>query len=246
MLKINMMNKIIFHSNRMYNKSSDKFHPVPSKKSVPDWYSNASRIEKDNNGNPYLNHLGGEVFSFKACPALIDMFTAGYLYKTPCDLLFYKDQNGDTQVKTEKGFEDFCGSRQAMREFVVPNGYGENHFHWYPNWAPSVPDGYSVLYLNPINRFDLPFITTAGIIDNDKMDTPGLVPFFLQKEFTGIIPAGTPYLQVIPFKRENWEMEIKHYEYSEILKRHQAQADLYRKKEGGQYKKFTWTRKRYE
>jgi len=238
------MNKIIFHSNRLYNQSSNKFHPIPAKKSVPDWYSKASRFEKDENGNTYLNHLGGEVFSFKACPALVDIFTSGYLYVTPCDLTFYKNGN-KIEIKTERGFEDFCGPRQAMREFVVPYGYEEDHFHWYPNWAPSLPEGYSAIYVNPINRFDLPFISTAGIIDNDKMDTPGLVPFFIRKDFEGTIPAGTPYLQIIPFRREDWEMEIKFYTYAEILQRHQAQADLYRKKEGGQYKKFTWSKKRY-
>lgn len=240
------MNKIIFHSNRLYNNISHLFNPIPSKKIVPEWYSKASRVEKDLYGNTYLNHLGGKVFSFKACPALMDIFTAGYFYVTPCDITFFKNENNKIQIKTEKGFEDFCGPRQAMREFVVPSGYEEDHFHWYPNWAPSVPKGYSILYLNPINRFDLPFITTAGIIDNDDMDTPGLVPFFIKKDFEGIIPKGTPYLQLIPFKREDWEMEIKYYNYSEILDRHQFQADLYRKKEGGQYKKFTWKRKRFE
>ncbi len=27
-------------------------------------------------------------------------------------------------------------------------------------------------------------------------------------EFSGMIPAGTPIVQVIPFKREPWEMQI--------------------------------------
>lgn len=241
------MNKITFHANRLYNKVSDKYHPALAKTLIPKWYSSADRYEKNlSNGEYYLNNEGGKMLSFKACPALLDIFTSGYIYTTPCDLTFFKNGEGITVVKTEQGFEDFCDSRQPMPNFFVPEGYSENHFHWYPNWAPEVPEGYSAIYLSPINRFDLPFITTAGIIDNDKMNTPGLIPFFLRKDFEGVIPSGTPYLQIIPFKREDWKMDLKFYNYTEILERHNQQANLYRTKNGGEYKKHTWFRKRYE
>jgi hypothetical protein len=42
-------------------------------------------------------------------------------------------------------------------------------------------------------------------------------PFFLKKDFNGIIKAGTPIIQAIPFKRETWDMEVidsgKPYKY---------------------------------
>ena len=186
------------------------------------------------------------MLNFKACPALLDVLTSGYLYVTPCDIEFIKDSSGNLSVKTELGFEDFCASRPEMKDFKTPIGCLDQHFHWYPNWAPRLPEGYSALYITPVNHFELPFITTAGIIDNDKMDTPGLVPFFLSKDFEGIIPAGTPYLQIFPFKREDWEMDIKLHSHDEIFERHNYQAALYRTKEGGAYKKYTWSRKKYE
>jgi hypothetical protein len=34
------------------------------------------------------------------------------------------------------------------------------------------------------------------------------MPFFLIIGFSGVIPAGTPYVQMIPFKREDWASEI--------------------------------------
>ena len=149
-------------------------------------------------------------------------------------------------MSTIMGYEDFCQIRPKMDHFPTPAGHYDDHFHWYPNWAPSLPKGYSALYVSPINRFDLPFTTVAGIIDNDKMDTPGLMPFFLKKGFTGIIPAGTPYVQIIPFKRDDWESEYKFYTPQEIYDRHNAQADLLRVPEGGSYKKHIWSRKRYK
>jgi hypothetical protein len=45
-----------------------------------------------------------------------------------------------------------------------------------------------------------------GIVDTDTYF--GLInfPFVLNDlSFTGIVPKGTPIVQVIPFKRENWE-----------------------------------------
>jgi hypothetical protein len=215
------MNKITFHSNRLYNRVKESFRPIPSKSYVPKWYSSADRYEKiPGTEDYYLNPEGGKMFSFKGCPALLDVFTSGYLYVTPCDITFYKE-GGITKVKTEQGFEDFCASRPATPNLEVPKGYQKEHFHWYPNWAPSLPEGYSALYVSPLNRFELPFITTAGIIDNDKMDTPGLMPFFLRDDFVGTIPVGTPYVQIIPFKREDWEMDFKFYEYNEIIERHE-------------------------
>jgi len=240
------MNKIVFHSNRLYNNSSDKFYPVPSKEMVPKWYSSADRYLKIPGSEEYYhNEQGGKMLSFKACPALVDIFTAGYMYKTPCDITFYKNAEGITKVKTSLGFEEFCDERPEMDDFSNPKGYLPYHFHWYPAWAPKLPKGYSALYLSPVNRFDLPFITTAGIIDNDNMDTPGLIPFFLREDFEGVIPEGTPYVQIIPFKREDWSMEIEKHNYEDIVLRHEYQAKLYRTKDGGAYKKHTWSKKRY-
>lgn len=225
------MPKITFHSNRPYNIKNNTLNPNPVKKNVPKWFTDASRhwFPEDKSS-----------LSFKACPALIDAFLSGYVLKTPCDIYI----NGNNII-TEKGYEDFCAARPDMVGFPKPFGF-QRHFHWYPNWMPGLEDGYSALYVQPLNRFDLPFITVSGIIDNDKMNTPGLMPFFLQDGFEGLISKGTPYVQIIPYKRENWESEEKMYSIKEILERHEYQANKFRVPEGGAYKKKVWSRKRYD
>ena len=242
-----MSNKITFHSNRLYNIISPDFNPQPTKNLVPDWFKTANKYEINNNtGNPWINTEGGFVRSFKSCPGLLDIFITGYMYVTPCNITFSKNIDGQTVVKTESGFEDFVGSRAPMNEFEVPHGYSKEHFHWYPNWAPQVPDGYSILYLSPINRFDLPFITVSAIIDNDKMNTPGLMPFFLKDNFEGMIPKGTPYMQLIPYKREEWKMDSEYHSLESLQKRHNDQASRFRTKEGGAYKQSVRSLKKYE
>jgi hypothetical protein len=241
-----MINKIFFHSNREYSLYSKEDHPEPSSKFIPKWYSDADKYVKDpNTGEHVTNYDGGKMPSFKACPAMLDIYTTGYMLKTPCDLFFY-EKNGIVEVKTPNGYEDFCASRPPMPDFISPEGYHLKHFHWYAQWAPELPEGYSAIYLNPINRFDIPFITVAGIIDNDKVTTPGLIPFFLRKGFTGVVPKGTPYIQIIPFKREDWESEIKLHNQEEIIQRYKDSADMFRKPGGDVYKKNIWSRRKYK
>ena len=32
--------------------------------------------------------------------------------------------------------------------------------------------------------------------------------FFLEKDFEGVIKQGTPIIQILPFKRDDWEMTV--------------------------------------
>lgn len=242
---LTIMNKIIFHSSRPYNTNTEEYLPVPSKTEIPNWFAKASKYWKNMDGSYIIDHLGERGLGFKSCPALLDSFSIGYLLKTPCDLAFY-EKNGDIHVETPKGFEEFCARREEMPEFVVPHGYRKTHFHWWPNWSIETPEGYSLLVINPLNRFDLPFLTTNGIIDSDMYTISGLIPFFLKDNFVGLVPKGTPYAQVIPFKREDWKMEPIFHEKVTMIKKHVSTAKNFRIKGGGVYKKNIWKPKKYE
>lgn len=242
-----MNKKITFISHQMYN-GNPSLEPKPGKTQVPKWFSSANKYWKEEGQTEVIKHeWGAEVLGFKACPALLDIFLDGYYLTTPCDILFYKNPDNNLIIaKTEKGFENFIGSRSPMEGFAVPYGYDSQHFHWYPNWGVRLEKGYSAIFMSPLNRYDLPFISTAGIIDSDMLDTPGFIPFFLRNDFSGLIPAGTPYLQVFPFKRESWNMEVEYLNEREIIERHNKSGNFLRTSDGGQYKKYLWNRKSYE
>jgi hypothetical protein len=56
----------------------------------------------------------------------------------------------------------------------------------------------------------------SGIIDSDKIAVNGNVPFFIKEDFYGVIPAGTPYIHIIPMKRNKWskiENKVNKYKY---------------------------------
>jgi hypothetical protein len=97
-----------------------------------------------------------------------------------------------------------------------------------------------------MNRFDLPFVNTTGIIDNDKINLSGSLPFFILEGFIGTIPAGTPYVQVFPFKRESWESEILLEDPKKLPMKNYNNSKKYRVKDGGVYKNEVWDKRTYE
>jgi len=130
--------------------------------------------------------------------------------------------------------------------FQVPWGYDAFHFAWYGEWAVELPKGYSALYIQPMNRYELPFETTSGIIDSDKVNLFGTVPFFIAKDFEGTLPKGTPFLQIIPFKRENWKSEYEYPDHMKIYNDNMENIKKYRTPKGGVYLNDVWERRQYK
>lgn len=244
------MKKQIFTiiNNRPWLKEGDISMPTPSLKLMPEWFRKADRFAKNpSNGDFFIGPDKGKIPTFKACPALLDSFITGYTLNTPCDIDFFINDKGIIDVKIlDERYKDFVSKRTPMPQFIHPHGYHEHHFAWYPDWAIKLPDGYSAIYLSPMNRYDLPFLSVQGIVDNDSVDLLGLMPFFVKNDFTGILPAGTPYMQVIPFKREDWKTKVEIQNGSYLWKKNMENSKFYRIPNGGVYKNKIWKKRSYE
>lgn len=241
------MKKIKFVSNRLWLNKDSSSVPQPTIKQLPSWYKNADRYAMMPNGEPFQGPDGSKVVTWKACPAIYDVMGTGYVYRTPCDLEFFLSDSGEISVKVlDDQYKDFVSLRPQMPQFQHPIGYQKNHFAWWSDWAVELPSGYSALYSQPFNRFDLPFLTTSGIIDNDNVHLPGTMPFFIIDGWTGVIPAGTPYAQIVPFKREDWSSEIIIEDGQLMYEKNMANSFKYRKPNGGVYQKDVWQRRKYE
>jgi hypothetical protein len=240
---------INFIRNRPWLTEESDSVPKPTIQTIPDWYRKADRFAvKPDTGEYWQDPMvGGKIPTWKACPAIFDIMGTGYVYRTPCDIEFY-EENDIIKVKIlDDKNRDFVQVRPPMPQFISPMGYHEFHFAWWSDWAVKVPEGYSVLYTQPFNRFELPFLTTSGIIDNDQVNLPGTMPFFVVKGFTGILPAGTPYAQMLPFKREDWHSEVDaDISHMKMSMNNQANSMKYRVPDGGVYQKQVWTRRIYE
>ena len=207
--------------------------PDTAAKSLAHWYKDMDRYADDGQS------------TYKNCVPMFDAVTAGYVFTTPCDILF-QESDGKLEARVlDDRHLDFVEQRAPMANFYHPPGFYEDHFAWLPRWATSLAPGYSALYLTPINRFDLPFWNTTGVIDNDKITTPGRVPFFVRRGFTGVLPAGTPFMQVIPFKRESWTATAVQQTPGQIG-RNLKRAMRFRSQKTDYYRDKSWTRKKYK
>jgi hypothetical protein len=197
--------------------------PRPASESIPDWYKNmAGYIGKATGGSTekeiYISEDGiaSKPQTMKRCVPIFDALTAGYIIKTICDvqvtqrdgLPYYKcPQN--YEVITFHGREQAAGNPGTSFDIDIPK--------WTNPWAIKTPPGYSSLIVPPLNNQNTIFEIFSGVVDTDKYDAPIHFPFrLLNWNFEGVIPAGTPMAQVIPFKQDSFKMQIGNEESREL------------------------------
>jgi hypothetical protein len=84
----------------------------------------------------------------------------------------------------------------------------------------------------------------SGIVDTDTFSLPFNIFLKLRDpNFEGMIPAGTPFLQIIPFKRESWEVEL-----GSVKEKSKIEVDKIKFNTVffDRYKKFWWSKKEYK
>ena len=209
--------------------------PMPSKKYIPDWYKRAQNFL----GGKMVQHDYGINKSFKLCAPFLDSMTAGYIIELPYDVIV--ERKGSQVFFGWRETEKLIEPRNNAPELPRPSAHYEEMYAWVLSWGIQTPSGYSVLVTHPLNRYDLPFTTTSCIMDSDQYSQSGELPFFLNVNFEGVIPAGTPIAQIIPIKREDWVSEKKPYDKSWT----ERQLYLIRRVTHGAYKKLFWQRKSY-
>lgn len=218
--------------------------PKPAKLLTPEWYKKMSLFhggKLGGNGHGHANTTG------KACAPLLDSFTTGYIQETWCDILVERmsDESPVLTFYPEEGDGKILDIRRNSKtdtEFLeIPDGFDPIEFVWKTVWWSQTPKGWSTLYTHPLNRHDLPFVSFSGIVESDTFWGSGNYPFFLKKDFEGLIPVGTPMYQMIPIKRADWKSEATEYnEIEENKMQFKVQSYFY-----GGYKRLHWKKKNY-
>jgi hypothetical protein len=213
--------------------------PVPAKEVIPKWYKDLSRYSSGNKLN--INESGAANMSVKACVPFLDSLTSGYIIKLHCDILVEWEEDNNFTMKWTSDIPPLTPRGISIAESIpTASGYTAFLQAWEIKHCFKVPKGYSVLVTHPFNRLDLPFIATSGVVDADNGIGAGGVPFALKKGFSGIIEAGTPILQLFPFKRDDWQKET--IDAAETV----GWSARPRNKITGWYKGELWKRKTYE
>jgi hypothetical protein len=149
--------------------------------------------------------------TYKKCVPLLDGLSAGYIIPLWSDVMV-EQENGFPLIywKTEANIFEMHG--KSSREIPAPTGYDQVVYKYVNTWIPQTPKGYSCLVVSPLGYNDLPFKAVPAIVDTDKSTLELVFPMWVKEGFEGIVEKGTPMVQIIPFKRDNWESTFNHYE----------------------------------
>jgi hypothetical protein len=204
--------------------------PFPANQDIPGWFKQMPAEATTPGDEPTL--------TLKKCPPFLDAMTSGYLIPVCVDIQFEMEPDGlrfatalpilEVHPLRQIAGAPFAG-RQVVVKFLNP---------WIVRTAP----GYSSLFVQPLNRFDIPFHVLAGVVETDvyyrEVNFPAIC--MLQPGQKFLLKKGTPIVQVIPILRESCNFSLGH-------------TDTERRKvfekgfEGaaGHYKEHYWQRKEF-
>jgi hypothetical protein len=194
-------------------KYSDNFFNIaPAKDFIPEWYRISKSKIKNTNTELYPNLFTVTTATYKKCMPFFDAMTSGYIVYLTADIEVSDTPDNKKQIhwRTEREIVT-THSEEQWDGMPVPDQYIPFVFKWHNQLSIKTPKNYSALFMHPSNRFDLPFRTISGIVDTDNYDLQIHFPFFIHKDFNGIIESGTPIVQIIPIKRESWSRNHKKY-----------------------------------
>lgn len=216
----------------------DIFYPIPAKKNIPDWYKNTDSFI---NSKTFRADNGAGNQTIKKCIPVFDAMTAGYIIKTYVDI-YVTLTDDDISYYNWPSYSpiSFHPVEQAV---IHPDFNGNPYPKWINPWSIKTEKGYSCMFIPPMHNPNNFFTIFPGIVDTDEYINPVNFPFVLNDpKFEGMIPAGTDICQVIPFKRNNFKMNIgKHKDIDKINKFN----SIYNNRFINNYKNRFWSKKQY-
>jgi hypothetical protein len=191
------------------NSVPEEYWPKPAKFVLPDWYKftpSYTEAEKD------VSRGGGRGTNatIKRCVPVFDALTSGYIIFSSADVdVAIIDGEVTYTWPSDEPMISSHPAEQFKRHPTIGGDSAVSTPKWYNPWSIRTPKGYSALFVTPFHRESL-FYSLEGVVDTDMYTNPVQFPFQMKDpNWTGIIPAGTPIVQVIPFKRESYEHTVK-------------------------------------
>jgi hypothetical protein len=174
--------------------------PEPASKHLPSWYKKVGMGYNDE--NPLDK-------SIRACMPVMEALTFGWIVPVPTDIGIAQTPDG---MQVNWNTEHFKAMGRHSKEQVGGDDFphdGEILKFNLP-YMLRTPEGVSTLYMPPLNRVETRFRPFSGVVDTDEYVNQVNIPaLLLDDEFEGVIEAGTPIVQVIPFKRDSLVNESK-------------------------------------
>ncbi len=207
-----MNDKIIEFSAPKKYLDFNKNFPKPIKLNIPEWYKKLKHTVK--------------LKTIKGCIPFLETLTTGYSLELPQD--FYLKTNhrdGGEELHFEPSLEVNLGVNLNSKD--VSDAHNPLQLKDSPAlkknlnfpvlkimnpWTIRTPKGYSCLFVPPLNNGDDRFEIIPAIVNTDDFSKEVNFPFILNGDKYPVqdttLKQGTPYVQVIPFKRNSWKLKI--------------------------------------
>lgn len=174
--------------------------PQLARRTTPDWYRKMAME------TPLPD--GGEDLTVKHCMPFVDALTHAFMMPLQADIHVH-----DGCFEWDWGWpESPMGIHFPTQvpgvPFVDQNQLALKAHNF---WTIRTEPGYSTLFTHPLNRMDLPFRTLSGLVDTDSFDAlPVHFPMlWVDPDFEGTLPKGTPVAQCVPVLRERIDLEFR-------------------------------------
>lgn len=195
-------------------------HPIPASKVVPEWYKKMPRsrdpqtsetVSKLVWSDPEKGFTAGA--TMKECIPVRDYITAGYVIPLWASMVVHTTDEGGNYFSWQS--EDCMtieahGGYQTLGSPLNESDTQHETLKLASPWLFETPAGYSCLFFSP--RYANPQIEILpAIVDTDKQSEVNF-PFVFrgrQDARDYVIERGAPIIQILPFKREEWESEIE-------------------------------------
>jgi len=190
---------------------------IPASQALPTWYKDmSSSVEGE---PPWDNN------NIKSCMPMFDAMTQGYIVPLWSDLhvKVEKDETGQWEPRFTWGVDaeeviSPHGPRQTGGLPLMEKSVGATSLKFVNPWIITTPKNYSTLIVPPLNNVSNLFQCVSAVVATDVYANHINFPFVWTgpEGWEGIIPQGTPLVQLIPFKRDDFQHEISWLTQSDI------------------------------
>ena len=210
--------------------------PILARSALPDWLR----------AMPATAHSeihGRDIRTVKQCPPFVDAMIFGAMILLPCDVSVdcgsfswswnVPEPSTPGHPRSPLSFhvpEQFVGApfAQGARAAVKFNSF----------WTVELEPGWSLFATHPVNRDDLPFRLLTGLVDSDRFYDGGInfPAIWIDENFSGVLPRGTPVAQCFPVPREAPQLQFESFDeerkatYAKTVADVLSRPGVYRKK----------------
>jgi len=192
--------------------------PVPASKFWPEWFRNQKPLVDDGN---LFTGVQGQASTIRKCPAILDILSMGYIIPLWSDFKLMRVED-NVQYMVPPGVNEHFELTTHAHVQIDQYPFNEDTFKGsvklFNPWSVVTPPGYSVMLVSPYYQTSPHLEAMQGIIDTDTYHEIHVNTFFTAPLKTEVdLKRGMPLVQVIPFKREDYEMETLVGDHSSML-----------------------------